>query len=76
MCVQIIIGILHDVEFNFGALGFNVELEEGGMFERGTVLFRFRGASLHETGASVTRKLLSAGKSEWLSCGWFKLQIW
>lgn len=23
---------LHDVEFNFGALGFNVELEEGGMF--------------------------------------------
>ena len=48
MYVRDIIGILQDVEFNFGALGFTVELDGGGMFERDTLLCRFRGASLHE----------------------------
>ena len=48
MYVRDIIGILQDVEFNFGALGFNFELDGGGMFERDTLLCRFRGASLHE----------------------------
>ena len=62
--VRDIIGILQDVEFNFGALGFNVELDGGSMFERDTLLCRFRGASLYEMSFSY-KETFKRGK-KWM----------